>query len=88
MGTVIFNSAYVRHILAPHLTRMDEAELTSFLYAQVKDALDRYQPREQVREALQGAHSQAESEDSFNEQDAIGNVLACFEGYCAPSDVL
>lgn len=88
MGTVIFNSAYVRHILAPYRNLMDEAALTSFLYAEVRDALLRYQPREQVQEALQGAYSQAESEDSFNEQDAIANVLACFEGYCAPIDAL
>lgn len=88
MGTVIFNSAYVRHILAPHRARMNEAELTSFLYGQVRDALYRFLPREEVKEALAGAYSQAESEDSFNEQDAIGNVLACFEGYCSPADAL
>ncbi len=88
MGTVIFNSAYVRRILAPRLASTNEAELTSFLYAQVRDALDRFQPRQEIKEALAGAYSQAESEDSFSEQDAIGNVLACFEGYCSPSDAL
>lgn len=88
MGAVIFNSAHVRHILAPYRTGMSEAELTSFLYGQVRDALDRFQPRAGVKEALSAAYSQAESEDSFNEQDAIGNVLACFEGYCSPADAL
>lgn len=88
MGTINFNSAHFRHILKPHLGKMNEADLTSFLYAQVKDALKRHQDREQVQDALYGAYSQVESEDSTEEQDAIGNVLACFEGYCAPADML
>lgn len=61
-----------------------EEDIADSLYGAARDALIRGEPRRDVLAALQTLHEQLSGDQQETPRRAVREVLACFDGYCAP----
>ncbi len=60
-------------------------EIADDLYLAVKDAIAHGQSRDELYAQLQEIHGDLAARGAIRQRRAVAEVLACFEGYCAPS---